>query len=157
MRTFYFYSLPNSKEPSPYFFRVPSMLRDLSRKGILRFRLWQGRHEAPVPLSDGPEPVIKGKAPEQKMIRLRVQFYADGFREGYLDLPECVKDLPQDGPYPILESQVSERRRIVMEKIREAFPWANRITIITCKYATELESIMPAAPWPIRTEIGSQP
>ena len=62
MRTFYFYSLPNSKEPSPYFLRVPAMLRDLSRKGILRFRLWQGRHEAPVPLSDGPEPIFEGKA-----------------------------------------------------------------------------------------------
>lgn len=52
MRTWYFYSTPASKEPSPYFKRVPQMLRDLSRKGILRFRLWQGRHEAPVPLEE---------------------------------------------------------------------------------------------------------
>ena len=56
MRTWYFYSTPDSKEPSPYFKRVPPMLADLSRKGILRFRLWQGRHEAPIPLSNGPEP-----------------------------------------------------------------------------------------------------
>ena len=56
MRTWYFYSTPASKEPSPYFKRVPQMLRDLSRKGILRFRLWQGSHEAPVPLGDE-EPV----------------------------------------------------------------------------------------------------
>ena len=57
MRTWYFYSTPASKEPSPYFKRVPQMLRDLSRKGILRFRLWQGSHEAPVPLEDGTEPI----------------------------------------------------------------------------------------------------
>ena len=56
MRTFYFYSVPGSTSPSPYFKRVPPMLADLSRKGILRFRLWQGRHDAPVPLEDGPEP-----------------------------------------------------------------------------------------------------
>lgn len=62
MRTFYFYSVPNSTIPSGYFKRVPAMLRDLSRKGILRFRLWQGRHEAPVPLDDGPEPVFEEKA-----------------------------------------------------------------------------------------------
>ena len=64
MRTWYFYSTPDSKEPSPYFKRVPPMLADLSRKGILRFRLWQGRHEAPIPLSDGPEPLNIDKATE---------------------------------------------------------------------------------------------
>lgn len=81
MRTFFFYSVPNSTTPSPYFFRVPKMLRALSRAGILRFRLWQGRHECPVPPGDGPEPI-----------------------------------------------------------------------------ATELPTpILPAAPWPIRTEIGAQP
>lgn len=52
MRTFYFFSTPDSKIPSPHFFRVPKMLRALSRAGILRFRLWQGRHEAPVPLEE---------------------------------------------------------------------------------------------------------
>ena len=56
MTTWYFYSTPASKEPSPYFRGVSAMLRALSRAGILRFRLWQGTHEAPIPLSDGPEP-----------------------------------------------------------------------------------------------------
>lgn len=62
MRTWFFYSVPGSKTPSQYFRRVSKMLADLSRKGILRFRLWQGRHEAPIPLSDGPEPVDNYKA-----------------------------------------------------------------------------------------------
>ena len=62
MRTFYFYSVPGSTIPSPYFKRVPLMLKALSRKGILRFRLWQGRHDAPVPLCDGPEPARRGRA-----------------------------------------------------------------------------------------------
>ena len=57
MRTWFFYSVPGSTVPSPYFKRVPAMLADLSKKGILRFRLWQGRHEAPIPLSDGQEPI----------------------------------------------------------------------------------------------------
>ena len=52
MRTFYFYSVPGSKTPSPYFKRVPPMLADLSRKGILRFRLWQGSHSAPYPIGE---------------------------------------------------------------------------------------------------------
>ena len=64
MRTFYFYSVPGSTIPSPYFKRVPPMLADLSRKGILRFRLWQGSHEAPIPLSDGPEPLNIDRATE---------------------------------------------------------------------------------------------
>ena len=52
MLTFYFYSVPDSKLPSPYYFRLPLMLRDLSRKGILRFRLWTGSHEAPIPVEE---------------------------------------------------------------------------------------------------------
>lgn len=52
MRTFYFYSVPSSKVPSPYFRGMAAMLRDLSRKGILRFKLWQGSHEAPMPVED---------------------------------------------------------------------------------------------------------
>ena len=64
MRTWFFYSVPGSTIPSPYFKRVPPMLADLSRKGILRFRLWQGSHEAPVPLEDRLEPVDNYKATE---------------------------------------------------------------------------------------------
>jgi hypothetical protein len=64
MRTWYFYSTPDSTIPSPYFKRVPPMLAALSKKGILRFRLWQGSHEAPVPLEDGPEPLNIDRATE---------------------------------------------------------------------------------------------
>ena len=57
MRTWYFYSTPNSVTPSGYFKRVPQALADISRKGILRFRIWQGTHEAPIPVDDEPEPI----------------------------------------------------------------------------------------------------
>jgi hypothetical protein len=52
----YFYSLPNSTTPSPYFNRMPKLLADLSRKGILQFRIWEGSHEAPRPVEDTPSP-----------------------------------------------------------------------------------------------------
>lgn len=57
MRQFYFYSVPTSTIPSPYFRRLPELLRDLSRKGILHFKLWTGSHEAPRPVEedDGPD------------------------------------------------------------------------------------------------------
>ena len=52
MRTWFFYSVPGSTVPSPYFRRVPPMLADLSRKGILQFRTWQGTHDAPEPVTE---------------------------------------------------------------------------------------------------------
>ena len=54
--TWYFYSVPNSTIPSGYFRRIPQLLADISRKEIMRFRIWQGTHDAPIPLNDGPEP-----------------------------------------------------------------------------------------------------
>lgn len=52
MRKLYFYTVPDSSAPSPYYLRFPAMLRDLSRKGIMRFRLWTGTHEAPIPVEE---------------------------------------------------------------------------------------------------------
>ena len=46
----YFYSIPTSAVPSPYFKRLPKLLADLSRKGIFRFRIWQGTYDAPYPV-----------------------------------------------------------------------------------------------------------
>jgi hypothetical protein len=46
----FFYSIPGLKVPSPYFKRFPKMMADISRKGILRFCLWEGSHEAPRPV-----------------------------------------------------------------------------------------------------------
>ena len=54
--TWYFYSTPDSKEPSPYFKRFPLMLAHISKLGIYHFRLWQGSHEAPRPILDTPAP-----------------------------------------------------------------------------------------------------
>jgi hypothetical protein len=50
MRTWFFFSVPDSKIPSPYFSRFPKMLRYISQHGILKFRLWQGSHDAPIPV-----------------------------------------------------------------------------------------------------------
>ena len=52
----FFYSLPSSPIPSPYFTRMPKLLADLSRKGILHFRIWEGSHESPRPVEDTPAP-----------------------------------------------------------------------------------------------------
>lgn len=49
-RTLYFYSIPNSTIPSPYFSRLPKLLADVSKKGITKFTVWQGSHEAPIPI-----------------------------------------------------------------------------------------------------------
>jgi hypothetical protein len=48
--TWFFFSTPDSAIPSGYFKRFPVMLRYLSRRGIFRFRLWQGTVDAPVPV-----------------------------------------------------------------------------------------------------------
>ena len=48
----FFYSTPDSKEPSPYFKRFTLMLAHISKLGIYHFRLWQGSHEAPVPIDE---------------------------------------------------------------------------------------------------------
>ena len=53
--SFYFYSIPESAAPSPYFFSFRKMLNHLSRKGIMRFKLWQGSHEAPIPIEEDVE------------------------------------------------------------------------------------------------------
>jgi len=55
MRTFYFYSVPTSKVPSPYYMRFAAMLKNLSRRHIFQFKLWQGSHEAPVPIEEDKE------------------------------------------------------------------------------------------------------
>ena len=52
MNQLYFYTVPGSSTPSPYYLRFPAMLRDLSRRGILKFRLWTGSHEAPIPVEE---------------------------------------------------------------------------------------------------------
>mgnify|MGYP001567048500 FL=1 len=46
----FFYSTPHSNLPSQYFRRFPKMMADISLKGILRFCLWEGTHEAPLPV-----------------------------------------------------------------------------------------------------------
>ena len=48
----FFYSVPSSPIPSPYFTRMPKLLADLSRKGIFHFRLWQGTYDAPFPVDE---------------------------------------------------------------------------------------------------------
>ena len=64
MRTLYFYSVPTSSIPSPYFFSYRAMLRHLSRKGILQFRTWQGRHDSTMPVTEiswhSPEHISEG-------------------------------------------------------------------------------------------------
>lgn len=60
MRTLYFYSVPTSSIPSPYFLSYRAMLRHLSRKGILEFRTWQGRHDAPMPVTETPWNISEG-------------------------------------------------------------------------------------------------
>lgn len=55
MRQFYFYSVPGSKVPSPYFLCFRKMLRELNRRGIFHFRLWEGSHEAPRPVEEDGE------------------------------------------------------------------------------------------------------
>ena len=60
-RDYFFYSTPDSATPSPYFRRFPHMLRDISQKGILRFRLWQGSHEAPRPVEEDEIDTLDGK------------------------------------------------------------------------------------------------
>lgn len=52
MLTWYFFSVPTSVIPSPYFRSVRAMLRHLSRNYITQFRNWQGSHEAPTPVDD---------------------------------------------------------------------------------------------------------
>ena len=52
MLKFYFYSTPDSVIPSPYWFSYREMLAHLSRAGILRFRTWQGTHDAPEPVTE---------------------------------------------------------------------------------------------------------
>ena len=49
---FYFYSVPGSTTPSPYWFSYRRMLAHLSRQGILQFKTWQGTHDAPEPVTD---------------------------------------------------------------------------------------------------------
>ena len=49
---FYFYSVPTSATPSPYYKSFRVMLADISRKGILQFRAWQGTHDAPEPVTE---------------------------------------------------------------------------------------------------------
>ena len=144
MRTFYFYSLPNSKEPSPYFFRVPSMLRDLSRKGILRFRLWQGRHEAPVPLGDGPEPVEAWCKDHIERIRAGddTAYKTRVLGEFPAEKSECAK-------YPC-----------DVRHLCKLYPGCGVDTKhVGCRFhcGESATPILPAAPWPIRTEIGAQP
>ena len=52
MMGFYFYSVPTSATPSPYFTCFRKMLAHISRRGIFRFRLWQGSHDAPRPVEE---------------------------------------------------------------------------------------------------------
>ena len=52
MLKFYFYSVPCSKTPSPYWLSFRKMLAHLSRAGIARFRTWQGTHDAPEPVTE---------------------------------------------------------------------------------------------------------
>jgi hypothetical protein len=54
-QTFYFFSTPDSKEPSPYFTRLPKLLAHLSRNGIFHFKLWAGTHDAPIPVDEEKE------------------------------------------------------------------------------------------------------
>ena len=51
---FYFYSVPGSATPSPYWFSYRRMMAHLSRHGILVFRTWQGTRDAPEPVTDRP-------------------------------------------------------------------------------------------------------
>ena len=54
MLKFYFYSVPHSAVPSPYFLHFRECLADISKKEILQFRTWQGTHEAPEPVTETP-------------------------------------------------------------------------------------------------------
>ena len=49
---FYFYSVPTSATPSPYFLTYRAMMAHLSRNGILQFMTWQGTHDAPEPVTE---------------------------------------------------------------------------------------------------------
>lgn len=49
MLTWYFYSVPTSAIPSPYFKSMNAVLAHLSRNGIFQFTIWQGTHDAPYP------------------------------------------------------------------------------------------------------------
>lgn len=51
MLKWYFYSVPGSKTPSPYWFSFARMLAHLSRQRIFQFRTWQGTHDAPEPVT----------------------------------------------------------------------------------------------------------
>jgi hypothetical protein len=51
MLTWYFYSVPTSVIPSPYFKSVNAVYAHLSKAGIFQFTIWAGTHEAPYPVT----------------------------------------------------------------------------------------------------------
>ena len=69
-QTFYFFSTPDSKEPSGYYKRLPLLLAHLSKAGIFHFKLWAGTHDAPIPVDEEKEYPIMPNTSEAALAKV---------------------------------------------------------------------------------------